>query len=77
MIATDLAGNRSRDCGISEGEKGITDTRRRFLVTTNPLVRLCSRGAALWGPAAAFAFLLLAVFLKKHRKRTFAEAEDA
>ena len=77
VIATDLAGNRSRDCGIAEGEKGIEDTRWRLLVTTNPLVRLCSRGAALWGPAAAFAFLLLAVFLKKHRKRTFAEAEDA
>ena len=77
VIATDLAGNRSRDCGIAEGEKGIEDTRRRLLVTTNPLVRLCSRGAALWGPVAVLAFLLLAVFLKKHRKRTFAEAEDA
>ena len=77
MIATDLAGNRSRDCGIAQGEKGIEDTRRRFLVTTNPLVRLCSRGTPFWGTAAVLGFLLMAAFLKKHRKKFFAEREDS
>lgn len=66
VITTDLAGNQSRDFRAADPQGGLADTRRRFLVTTNPLVRFYTCRPVLYCAAAVIAFLLL---LPAYRKK--------
>lgn len=69
VITTDLAGNESIDLRAGDPGRNLPDTRRRFLVTTNPLIRLLHSRSALCGlPAAAVLVYLLTVLKKKREK---------
>ena len=68
VITTDLAGNESIDLRAGSPDRNHPDTRRRFLVTTNFLIRFCSCKPVLYGTIAGISVTaVLIYFLIKRR----------
>lgn len=69
VITTDLAGNESIDLRAGDQGRNLPDTRRRFLVTANPLIRFLHCRMALCGlPVFLLSVYLLAVLKMKRKK---------
>ena len=68
VITTDLAGNRSTDCRAGDPGQNIAESRRRFLVTTNPLIRFFNCRPAFYAAVAGAVLPVLLLFLRKKRK---------
>ena len=68
VITTDLAGNRSTDCRAGDPGQNIAESRRRFLVTTNPLIRFFNCRPAFYAAVAGAVLLALLLFLRRKRK---------
>ena len=68
VITTDLAGNRSTDFRAGDPGENVAESRRRFLVTTNPLVQFYNYKPAFYAAAGGAVLLVLLVILRKKRK---------
>ena len=68
VITTDLAGNRSTDCRTGDPGENIAESRRRFLVTTNPLVQFYNYKPAFYAAMAGAVLAVLLLILRKKRK---------
>ena len=69
VITTDLAGNISTDFRSGDGTENLPDTRRRFLVTKNPLIRFYYFKPAFYGAIAAAVLLPILFFFRRRRRR--------
>ena len=68
VITTDLAGNKSTDYRTEDLSVNIIESRRPFLVTTNPLIQFYNFKPALYGTAGGIVLLLFLLFFRKRRK---------
>ena len=68
MITTDLAGNKSTDYRTEDLSVNIIESRRPFLVTTNPLIQFYNFKPALYGTTGGIVLLLFLLFFWKRRK---------
>jgi hypothetical protein len=68
VITTDLAGNKSTDYRTEDLSVNIIESRRPFLVTTNPLIQFYNFKPALYGTTGGIVLLLFLLFFRKRRK---------
>lgn len=68
VITTDLAGNRSTDFRAGDPGENVAESRRRFLVTTNPLVQFYNYKPAFYAAAGGAVLPVLLLILRKKRK---------
>ena len=68
VITTDLAGNESLDYRRGEPGRNLPETRRRFLITTNPLIRFYSCKPVLNGAGAGLLIILILFFCFRKRR---------
>ena len=68
VITTDLAGNESLDYRRGEPGRNLPETRRRFLITTNPLIRFYSCKPVLYGAGAGLLIILILFFCFRKRR---------
>lgn len=68
IITTDKAGNESIDFRAENAEQNLPDTRRSFLITTNPIIQYYNNKPLFYGSiSGAVLLLLLLLFLKRKK----------
>ncbi len=70
VITTDLAGNKSTDYRVGDESVKLPETRRKFLVSTNPLIQYYYNRPLFFGSfGVAAALILLFLFLKSRKDK--------
>ena len=68
VITTDLAGNISTDYRVGDESVNLPETRRRFLVTTNPLIQYYYNRPLFFGSLGGVGILALLILFLKRKK---------
>ena len=77
IITTDLAGNESVDYRSANAELNLPDSRRSFLITTNPVIQYYNNKPLFYGSLGLVGLLFLLFLFWKRRKEEEDDEEAA